>query len=76
MQLRTTNKRCSAPEVAPAYGKWFGQCSRLLQGRFRYSSSAKPALDLQNRSFPRRRQHRPNHFSVYERCLTILKAAA
>jgi len=35
-------------------GKWFCQCSRLLQGRFRNSSPCNP-LDLQNPSFPRRR---------------------
>jgi len=45
-------------------GKWFCQCSHLLQGRFRYSSSASATLDLQNRSFSQRFEHRQNHFCI------------
>ena len=48
---------------APAFGKWSGRRCRLLQGRFRTSSYCS-SLDMQNRSFTRRRHHRPAHFCV------------
>ena len=47
---RQTNA-ASLPMVVPASGKWFCQCSHLLQGLFRNSSSAFTTLDLQNSSF-------------------------
>ena len=63
---------CFVRKLTSAFGKWFSQCSLLLQGLFRNSSSASATLDLQNSSFSRRFEHHLNHFcGLWDRCVQL-----